>query len=128
MIWNIGLGVLYIIFVCQKDIKCVCVYTYISKVGLYLTDYFMKSLKMAINNFFFNRSFLFTRCFLLRKLVHSTICAFWYQDDTRNIKRGNWEQQIAIGIANYNIYFKNNFNLLAMNVTQINFFYWQKRI
>ena len=33
---------------------------------------------------------------------------------------GNWEQQIA-SKDKLNIYFKNNFNLLVMNVTQLNF-------
>ena len=28
-------------------------------------------------------------------------------------------------MANYNGYFKNNFNHLAMNVTEVNFLYWQ---
>ena len=28
-------------------------------------------------------------------------------------------------MANYKIYFKSNFNRLIMNVTQINFLYWQ---
>ena len=38
----------------------------------------------------------------------------------RDIKRGNWEQQIARD-GKLNIYFKNNFILLVMNVTQLNF-------
>ena len=75
----------------------------------YLTDYFMKPLKMAINHFFFNRSFLFTRFFLFCKLGHSTTFAFWFQDDTRNITRGNWEQQIATNSKLQ--YFKNNLHL-----------------
>ena len=29
------------------------------------------------------------------------------------------------GMANYNIYFKNNFNRLVMSIAQINFLYWQ---
>ena len=33
--------------------------------------------------------------FLFWKLVSSAIFAFCYPNDTRNIKRGNWEQQIA---------------------------------
>ena len=28
-------------------------------------------------------------------------------------------------MANYNNYFKNNFNRLVMNITEINFLYWQ---
>ena len=33
--------------------------------------------------------------FLFRKVARSTIFAFCYQDDTKNIKLGNWERQIA---------------------------------
>ena len=44
--------------------------------------------------------------------------------DIRDIKRGNWEWQIA-GDGELNIYFKNNFNLFVMNVTQLNFLNWQ---
>ena len=33
--------------------------------------------------------------FFIRKLIHSAIFAFCYQDDARNIKRENWERQIA---------------------------------
>ena len=36
------------------------------------------------------------------------------------IGNGKW-----LGMANYNIYLKNNFSRLVMNVTQINFLYWQ---
>ena len=40
--------------------------------------------------------------FLFRKLIHSAIFAFGYQDDARNIKRGSWERQIArIGNLQY---------------------------
>ena len=40
--------------------------------------------------------------------------------DVRDMKRGNWEQQIARD-GKLNIYFKNNFIILVMNVTQLNF-------
>ena len=40
--------------------------------------------------------------------------------DVRDIKRGNLEQQRARD-GKLNIYFKNNFILLVMNVTQLNF-------
>ena len=40
--------------------------------------------------------------------------------DIRDIKRRNWERQIARN-GKLNIYFKNNFNLLIMNVTQLDF-------
>ena len=44
--------------------------------------------------------------------------------DIRDIKRGNWEQQIARD-RKLNIYFKNNFNILVMKVTQLSFLNWQ---
>ena len=51
------------------------------KNGIYfITGCSMKPLKIII-------------IFLFRKLVRSEIFAFCYQDDARNIKRGNWERQ-----------------------------------
>ena len=44
--------------------------------------------------------------------------------DIRDIKRRNWERQIARN-GKLSIYFKNNFNLLVMNITQLNFLNWQ---
>ena len=61
----------------------------------YLTDYFMKPSKMAINHFFFSRFFCSQDLFLFCKLVHSAVFVFWCQDDARNIKRGNCDQKIA---------------------------------
>ena len=61
-----------------------------------ITGYFIKPFKMTINHFFFNRSFCSQDfCFLFPKLVRSAIFVFYYQDDAGNIKRGNWERQIA---------------------------------
>ena len=40
--------------------------------------------------------------------------------ESRDIKRRNWERQIARN-GKLDVYFKNNFNLLVMNVTQLNF-------
>ena len=40
--------------------------------------------------------------------------------DIGDIKRGKWERQIAWN-GKLNIYFKNNYNLLVMNVTKLNF-------
>ena len=42
----------------------------------YLTGYFTKPLKMAINHFFFNRPFCSQFYFLFCKLVHSAIFVF----------------------------------------------------
>ena len=41
------------------------------------------------------------------------------------IRSANWERQIARN-GKLNIHFKNNFDLLVMNVTQLNFLNWQK--
>ena len=43
---------------------------------------------------------------------------------TRDIKSENWKQQIARN-GKLNIYSKNDFNLLVMNATQLNFLNWQ---
>ena len=76
------------------------------KVGLcFITGCFLKPFQMLINHFFYF-SGLFAAQFLLF--------------DIRDIKRGNWEQRIARD-GKLNIYFKNNLNLLVMNVTQLNF-------
>ena len=40
--------------------------------------------------------------------------------DIRDIKRGNWERQIARN-GKLNFHFKNYFHFLVMNVTQLNF-------
>ena len=60
---------------------------------------------MIINHFFY---------------FSSSFAAQFSLFDIRDIKRGNWEQQIARD-GKLNIYFKNNFILLVMNVTQLNF-------
>ena len=60
---------------------------------------------MIINHFFY---------------FSSSFAAQFSLFDIRDIKRGNWERQIARN-GKLNIYFKNNSNLLVMNVTQLNF-------
>ena len=78
------------------------------KVGLcFITGCFMKPFQMIINHFFYFSS-SFTAQFLLF--------------DIRDIKRENWEQQIARD-CKLNIYFKNNFILLVM--ITLNFLNWQ---
>ena len=73
------------------------------KAGLCVTTgCFIKPFKMIINLFFF--SSLFT-------------AQLWLFD-----QKGNWEQQIT-RTGKLNIYFRNNFNLLVMNVTQLSFLY-----
>ena len=78
------------------------------KIGLcFITGCFIKPFKMIINHFFY---------------FSSSFAAQLWLFDIRDIKRGNWEQQIARN-NKLNIYFKNNFNLLLMNETQLNFIY-----
>ena len=61
---------------------------------------------MIVNQFFKNFSSSFAAQF-----------SFFH---IRDIKKGNWERQIARD-GKLNIYFKNSFNLLVMNVTLLNF-------
>ena len=70
-----------------------------------ITGLFTKPFQMIINHPF-NFSSSLTVQFLLF--------------DTRDIKRGNWEQQIARH-GKLKIHFKNNLNLLVMNITQLHF-------
>ena len=43
---------------------------------------------------------------------------------TQEIPKGEIGDGKWLGMANYNIYFKNNFNRLEMNITQTNFLHW----
>ena len=70
----------------------------------FIIFYFIKPFQMIITIFYFSSSFA---------------VEFWLFD-IKDIKSGNWERQIARN-GKLNIYFKNNFNLLVMNVTQLNF-------
>ena len=48
--------------------------------------------------------------------------------DTRimqEISKREIENGKFLGMANYNVYFKTKLNLLVINITQINFLYWQ---
>ena len=75
------------------------------KLSCFITGCFIKPFKIAINHFFyFSRSF----------------AAQFFFFDIPDIKRGNWERQVARG-GKLNIYFKNNLNLLVMNVIQLIF-------
>ena len=58
------------------------------------------------------------------QLARSAFFAFWYQDYAKKSDM-KIENDELLGIANYNICFKNNLSLLIMNVTQINFLDWQ---
>ena len=80
----------------------------LKKVGLcFTTGCFIKPFKMIINLFFYFSSSFAVQLWLF---------------DIRDIKTRNWERQIARN-GKLNIYFKNNFNLLVMNVTQLDFLY-----
>ena len=86
----------------------------------YLTGYFM-TLKVAINHFFFNRSFSSQDLFYF---TSSFTAQFLFFDVrlTQEISKGEIGNNKQLGIANYNIYFKSSFNLLVMNATKIIFF------
>ena len=77
----------------------------------FITGCFIKPFQITIK---INHFFYFTNSFTAQFSLF----------DIRGIKRGDWEQQIARD-GELNIYFKNNFNLLVMNVTQLNFLNWQ---
>ena len=96
----------------------------LGKVGLsFITGCFINPFKIII---IFSSIALFGHKIFVffRKLVRSAFFTFWYQDDAKKseMKIENGE---LLGNANYNICFKNNLNLLIMNVTQINFLDWQ---
>ena len=77
------------------------------KVRLYfITSCFLKPFQIIIK---INRFFYFSSSFTAQLLLF----------DISDFKRGGWERQIGRD-GELNIYFKNNFNLLAMNVTQLN--------
>ena len=69
------------IYVCMYVCMYVYVYIYVyiietekSWTLFYLTDYFMKSLKMAINHFFFNRSFVHYIFFISQACSQHNLC------------------------------------------------------
>ena len=72
----------------------------------FITGCFTKPFQMIIIFFYFSSSF----------------AAQLWLFDIKDIKRRNWEREIARN-GKLNIYFKNNFNFLVMNVTQLNFLY-----
>ena len=75
------------------------------KAGLcFIAGCFIKPFKIIIN------------FFLFLKLICSVIFAFWYQGYQ---KKKLWRQIARNG--KLNTYFKNNFNVLVMNVTQLHF-------
>ena len=59
----------------------------------YLTGYFM-TLKMAVNHFFFSRSFCSQDSFYFASLFTAQFLFFVFQDDARNIKRRNWVMKL----------------------------------
>ena len=84
----------------------------LKKVGLcFTTDCFIKPFKMIINHIY---TYIFH--------FSSSFAAQLWLFDISDIKRGNWKQQIARN-RKLNICFKNNFNLLVMSVSQLNFLY-----
>ena len=93
------------------------------KVGDYLTTgCFIQPFKMTIF-FFFDRYFCSQDIYYFCKFAHSAIFCFLISGRRKKYQKGNlgttnyWEWQITILIN------KNNFNILVMKVTQINFLY-----
>ena len=82
------------------------------KVGLCLIKgCFIKSFNMIINHFFCFAS-SFAHQFLLFDIRM-----------TQDISKREVGNGKCLGMANYNIYFKNDFILLVMDITQTNFLY-----
>ena len=81
----------------------------------------MKPLKMAINLFFFKRPFRSQDFFMLQTRSQRKFLIFDV-GMTQEISKGEIGNEKQLGIINYSIFFKNNFNLLVMNVKQIIFF------
>ena len=69
------------------------------------------SISLFVNKFFFYFARSFTAEFL-----------FFDVRMTQEILKWDIGNDKSLGIASYNIYFKNNFNLLVVNVKQIIFF------
>ena len=64
---------------------------------------------------------LFHKIFFLASLLAAQFSLFYVRMSQEIPNRGIGKGKL-LGMANY-IYFKNNFNLSVMNVTQINFLY-----
>ena len=91
------------------------------KVGLcFITGYFIKPFKMTkiifLQQVFLLTFFYFASSFAAQFLLFDIRM-------TREISKGETGNSKLLGMANYNIYFKNNFNRLVTNVTQIDFIY-----
>ena len=76
----------------------------------FMTGCFMKSFNVIINQFCIASSFTAQSLLLDIRM-------------TQKISKGGVGKGKQLGMANYNIYFKNNFNHLVMNITQISFPY-----
>ena len=78
----------------------------LKKFGLcFMKDCFMKPFQMVIN------------CFLYFPRSFAAQFSLFY---VRDIKKENWQQHVTRE-GKLNIYFKGNFILLVMNITQLNF-------
>ena len=81
------------------------------KVGLcFITGCFIKPFQMIITHFFYFSSSSFAAQFLLFDVRM-----------TQEISKGEVGNGKQLGRANFNIYFKNNFNRFVMDITQTNF-------
>ena len=78
-----------------------------------------KSWTLFYNRLFHKALSKDNHCFYLS----SSFAAQFLLFDIRDIKRGGWKRHITRD-GKLNIYFKNNFSLLVINVTQLNFLNW----
>ena len=96
------------------------------KTGLcFITGYLIRPFNMTVIHFFFNWSFCSRDFFLNFASLFATQFLLFDIRMTLKLSKGGTGNAKQLGITNYNIYFKNNFNRLVMNVTQTNFLYRQ---
>ena len=88
----------------------------LGKVGLcFITSCFIEPFKIMI---IFSSIDLF-----VHKIFNFATSSFAAQFSLFDIRMTQQISKRETGMANCNIYFKNNFNLLVINVTQMNFLY-----
>ena len=82
----------------------------------FITGYLIKAFKMTINHFFFIRSSCSQDFFYFASSFAAQFSLFNIRM-TQEISKGEIGNGRQLGVANYNIYSKNNFNRLVMNAT-----------
>ena len=93
------------------------------KIGLcFITGCFIKPFKMII--IFSSISLFVYKIFIGFASSLAAQFLLFNMKMRQEISNREIEKLMSLWLAYYNIYFKTNFNLLVMNVTQINFLYW----